>query len=101
VLRQADVRDIIRSCEASSLEMQEEQEEEAVDKPKAVTATLHVYGPVFDRKAPNWRFLYKGKPIYADVKETSIARDAVNRGGSFVNDRYRVRMEVSRPNVQD
>jgi hypothetical protein len=67
------------------------------EKPKTVTATLYAHGPVFDPKAPNWRFLLRRKPIYADIKETSIAKDAVKRGGSFMNDRYKVRMEVSPP----
>jgi hypothetical protein len=56
---------------------------------------LYAHGPVFDVKAPNWRFMYKRKPIYADIKETNIAKDAVKRGGSFMNDRYKVKMEIT------
>jgi hypothetical protein len=48
-----------------------------------------------------WRFLYRGKPIYADIKDTDIAKDAVKRGGSFMNDRYRVRMEVTPPDKEN
>ena len=59
---------------------------------------LSAIAPVFDVKAPNWRFLYRRKPIYADIRETNIAKDAVKRGGSFMNDRYKVKMEVSPPN---
>ena len=58
-----------------------------------VKAVLYSHGPVFDVKAPNWRFLYRNKSIYADIRETNIAKDAVKRGGSFMNDRYKVRME--------
>lgn len=71
--------------------------EDELQIPKTVTATLYTHGPVFDVKAPNWRFLYKRKPIYADIKETSIAKDAVKRGGSFMNDRYKVKMEITPP----
>lgn len=74
---------------------------EIEDKPQVVTATLHTYGPVFDQKAPNWRFLYKRKPVYADIRKTKIARDAVRRGGSFTNDRYKVRMELTFPHGAD
>lgn len=70
-------------------------------KPQSVIATLYAHGPVFDPKAPNWRFLYKRKPIYADIRDTTIARDAVRRGGSFMNDRYKVRMEVTPPDTPD
>ncbi len=66
-----------------------------------VTATLHSYGPVFDNKAKTWRFKYNKKPIYADISETAIAKDAMKRGGSFVNDRYRVRMEVTPPDTEE
>ena len=69
--------------------------------PQTVTATLHVYSPVFDVKAPMWRFLYRNKPIYAEISDTDIARDAVKRGGSFRNDRYRVKMEVTPPKKPD
>ena len=68
---------------------------------KVHTATLYVYSPVFDVKAPMWRFLYRNKPIYADISQTNIAKDAVKRGGSFKNDRYRVKMEVKPPPKPD
>jgi hypothetical protein len=81
---------IVRSCDAGPDPVVIDQE----GQNPIVTATLYTHGPVFDPKARNWRFKYKRKPIYADVSETSIAKDAVRRGGSFMNDRYRVRMEV-------
>ncbi|WP_426530482.1 hypothetical protein [Bradyrhizobium sp. McL0615] len=61
---------------------------------KIVTATLYVYSPVFDVRAPMWRFLYRSKPIYVDISQTTIAKEAVKRGGAFKNDRYRVKMEI-------
>jgi hypothetical protein len=92
--RTEDVRAIVASCEdPGGIEFIEEEEEE----PRVVTAVLYSHGPVFDSKAPNWRFLYRKKPIYADIRETNIAKDAVKRGGSFMNDRYKVKMEVTPP----
>lgn len=93
--RNADVKAIVASCEdPGGVEVIEEEE----DEPRVVTAVLYSHGPVFDAKAPNWRFLYRKKPIYADIKETNIAKDAVKRGGSFMNDRYKVKMEIRPPN---
>jgi hypothetical protein len=88
----ADVGAIIKSCEAGPDTVAKENIEA---KPEIVTGTLYAYGPVFDAKAQNWRFRYRRKHIYADVSETTIGADAVRRGGSFMNDRYRVRMEVT------
>jgi hypothetical protein len=95
VLKYQDVEDIVAAIDTTNEPILLPQEVE--EKPKTVTATLYAHGPVFDPKAPNWRFLLRRKPIYADIKETNIAKDAVKRGGSFMNDRYKVRMEVSAP----
>jgi len=62
--------------------------------PDVVTAWLRVYSPVYDLKADKWRFLYGDHAIYADISETSIARDAIARGGALINDLYKVKMEV-------
>lgn len=93
VYEEQDVQAIIASCEdPGGLDPVEEDEEQT---PKIVTAVLYSHGPVFDTKAPNWRFIYKRKPIYADIKGTNIAKDAVKRGAAFMNDRYKVRMEIT------
>ena len=96
VIERKEAEAIIATCEADIKIAKAEMPNEE-DKPRTVTATLYVYGPVFDAKAPNWRFLHRNKPIYADVRQTNIAKDAVKRGGSFVNDRYKVKMEVTPP----
>jgi hypothetical protein len=59
---------IIRSCDAGPDPIAVAADQKP--KPTVVTATLYTHGPVFDRKAPNWRFKYKQKPIFADVSET-------------------------------
>jgi hypothetical protein len=81
------IRAIVRSCDAGPDPI--EVAPDLIAAPKTVTATLYSYGPVFDAKAKNWRFKHQRKPIYADISETNIAKDAVRRGGSFMNDRYR------------
>jgi hypothetical protein len=99
VYREKDVEAIIASCEHSGgVEPPDDPDE---GEPKTVTAVLYAHGPVFDVKAPNWRFMYKRKPIYADIKDTRIAKDAVKRGGSFMNDRYKVKMEITPPAAED
>jgi hypothetical protein len=92
VYRKEDIDAILASCEDSGAV---EPPEDVEEPTKTVTAVLYAHGPVFDVKAPNWRFMYKRKPIYADIKETNIAKDAVKRGGSFMNDRYKVKMDIT------
>lgn len=87
----SDAKEIVASFELADLSA---SEAEGDDEPDTITAWLRVYSPVFDERAENWRFFYGDHPIYADVKETSIAKDA-DRGGSFVNDLYKVRMQVT------
>ncbi|MET4799076.1 hypothetical protein [Bradyrhizobium sp. LB11.1] len=89
---EADVRDIVLAADAPK-----KIEEPEEPPPETIVATLFVYSPVFDEKAERWRFVYGDKHIYADITGTSIAVDAWTRGGSFRDDRYRVRMEVTPP----
>jgi len=84
-LEKADVRDIELACDSPDTESIEPQEYAA---PETVVATLYVYSPVYDEKAKRWRFAYgrsrkKSQHIYADISETSIAADALKRGGAF------------------
>lgn len=64
-------------------------------EPQKIIAHLRVHSPVFDPKADRWRFRYGEEKIYADITETSIASDAIDRGGVFINDTYKVRMEIT------
>jgi hypothetical protein len=95
-----EARDIVREIDFVPA-VPEEPDVDAA--PDTVVATLFVYSPVFDEKAKRWRFVYgrDNRHIYADISETSIASDAMKRGGSFVNDRYRVRMEVTPSEKED
>ena len=57
---------------------------------------LSVYSPVFDETAKAWEFTLGGAHFSADISETSIAKDALERGGAMVNDKYQVRLQISR-----
>lgn len=98
VLTKQDVEEIEASLSAGPVLQLAAPEVD--EEPKVITATLYVYSPVFDVKAPR-RFLYRNKPIYAGISQTRIAKDAVKRGGSFKNDRYKVRMQVTPPPKPD
>lgn len=78
------------SCEAVRV-----MEDKALDDPQPIIAHLRVYSPVYDSKAEKWRFSYGGQPIYVDISETTIAQDAIARGGALINDLYKVRMTVT------
>lgn len=94
------MRAIVSSCDLGPDEIATIETKPA---PEIVSAVLHVYSPVFDnsKKAPRWRFRYKRKPIYADISETSIAADTLKRGVSGVNDRYKVRLEITPPDSDE
>ena len=58
------------------------------------TAWLTVYSPVYEAKAGTWRFRLGQDVIHADISQTTIAQDALNRGGALVDDTYQVRLEI-------
>ena len=80
--------DIRRSCAAQI------GEEESFE-PQILTAHLKVYSPVFEENVDKWRFDYGGKTIYADITETDIASNALQRGYVAVGDLYRVRLQIT------
>lgn len=88
VISQEEARDIDRSCVA------EDALDQPVSSPQTITAHLEIFGPVFDTAAENWRFKFDGNPIFVDITATNIAADAIARGGSFIGDTYKVRMEI-------
>jgi hypothetical protein len=93
-----DVRDIVLATDATEL-VKNGSDDAAT---KTFITTLYVYSPVFDERAKRWRFLYdRDKHVYFDISETSIAADAMKRGGSFRDDRYRVRIELTPPTKPD
>ena len=87
-----DAQAILASCN-SVIEDEEGQEPDV----EQTTAWLTVYSPVFDLKAPIWRFRMNDKIIDADVSETRIAENALARGGATVSDAYEVRIEIITP----
>ncbi len=84
------VKDIVASC-STGIEESKETEPEIEVTP----AWLSVYSPVYDADAPMWRFRMGMDVIYADITETAIAAEALERGGAMVEDTYQVRLEVT------
>lgn len=70
-------------------------EDVPLDEPQPIVAHLRVYSPVYDPKAEKWRFTFGGHVIYADITATTIATDAIARGGAMINELYKVRMTVT------
>ena len=58
------------------------------------TVWLTVYSPVYEAKAGTWRFRLGKEVIHADIAQTTIAQDALTRGGAMVDDNYQVRIET-------
>lgn len=64
-------------------------------------AWLTVFGPVYDAAAPKWRFKLGKEEIYVDISETTIAEDALARGGALAEDAYQVRLEIETPKTPE
>lgn len=82
--------DILASCAAGA-------PDDDVPEVTETTAWLSVYAPVYDEKADKWRFKLGFDHIYADISETTIAKDALERGGALAEDTYQVRLQITRP----
>ena len=65
------------------------------------SAWLTVYSPVYEKSADKWRFRHGKETIYADISETTIALDALQRGGAMADDTYQVRLEITTPKSPD
>jgi hypothetical protein len=65
------------------------------DEPQVIKAWIKVYSPVFDEGVTRWRFQFGESHPYMDISETSIASDAVRRGGVNVGDSYHVMLEIT------
>lgn len=89
--RPEEVQDIAASCVKGLEESKEIHEPDVEETP----AWLSVYSPVYDTKADNWRFRLGRETIYADISETTIAQDALERGGALSQDAYQVILEVT------
>ena len=88
-----EVNDIAASCARGIDESKEAGEPDVEVTP----AWLSVYSPVYDLTASNWRFRLGREAIYADITETTIAQDALKRGGALSEDAYQVMLEVTTP----
>ncbi|WP_363346347.1 hypothetical protein [Methylocystis echinoides] len=87
-----EIDEIISSCNTALEELGEE-----APQVEETHAWLSVYSPVFDISADKWRFKLGKDPVYVDISDTEIAKDTLTRGGSFAEDAYYVRLQISTP----
>lgn len=85
-----EVEEIVASCNVGIEEAKETEPEI-----ETTSAWLSVYSPVYDAQADNWRFRLGKEVIYADISDTSIAQDALKRGGALTEDAYQVRIQIT------
>lgn len=90
VLDAETVDRIVASCTVGI-----EESKETAPEIEVTPAWLSVYSPVYDLAAPNWRFRLGKEVIYADITQTTIAQDAMERGGALTDDAYQVRLEIT------
>ena len=86
-----EVTSIVKSCNVGIEESKKEPEPEIEVTP----AWLSIYSPVFDPAATNWRFRLGKEVIYADISQTNIAQQALERGRVGIEDAYLVRLEIT------
>ncbi len=67
----------------------------SLDASQVFEAWVTVHSPVYDAKAPKWRFKFGQNHEYMDISETDIAARAILRGGALMDDAYRVRLELT------
>lgn len=58
-----------------------------------VEAILRAYSPVYDLKAPNWRFWLGDEHHYMDVTESNIVEIVLENGGALIDDRFKVLLQ--------
>jgi hypothetical protein len=92
IIDKDDADRIISSCNQGIEEAKELEPEIVIS-----TAWLSVYSPVYDISANKWRFKLGTDVIYADISATSIAQDAIGRGGAMMQDAYMVKLEITTP----
>jgi hypothetical protein len=90
-LDSAKIEAIVKSCNVGIEKSKEPPEPEVEITP----AWLSVYSPVYDLNAPQWRFRLGKDVIYADITQTNIAQQALERGGVAIEDAYQVRLEIT------
>lgn len=89
-LHDDEIKNIVASCNVGIDETKETEPEI-----ETTPAWLSVYSPIYDPKAPSWRFRLGRDVIYADISATSIAQQALDRGGVLVDDAYQVILEMT------
>lgn len=65
------------------------------EEPQTIKAWIQVYAPTLNKDAKSWRFKFGDSCPWMDISETSIASNAVERGGVNVGDSYHVRLEIT------
>lgn len=63
-------------------------------EPQFFTAHIVTYGPILDPKSKHWKFKLNNKVENLDISETTIAKEALARGGIAVGDTYKVKIEM-------
>ncbi len=86
-----DIEKIVKSCNIGI----EESKKGAEPEVEITPAWLSIYSPVFDPSAPSWRFRLGKEVIYADITNTNIAQQAINRGRVGIEDAYLVKLEIT------
>jgi len=87
-------KDYLKIDIESASELQEAFAESDETEPQLFTAHIIVYGVTLDSKSKHWKFKLNNKVENIDISETKIAQQAMERGGVWVGDTYKVKVEM-------
>ena len=96
--KNGEIEEITRKDAEQILEM--ELDVQQLD-PQIIVAWLTVFSPVYKIDAKTWKFEFLGKHGIVDISETDIAQNAMKRGGTFVDDIYKVKLEITQKMASD
>jgi hypothetical protein len=89
-----DKKEHLKIDTESAAQLQEAHADSDETEPQIFTAHIVVYGVTLDPKSKHWKFKINNKVENLDISETKIAQEAVERGGVWVGDTYKVKVEM-------
>jgi hypothetical protein len=89
-----DRKDQLKLDSELAAELQSVHADTEETKPQTFEAHIVAYGVTLDSKSKHWKFKLNNKVETLDISGTKIAQEAVDRGGVWVGDTYKVKIEM-------
>ena len=91
-----EAKEILEMHSYRTMESIEKSPQISIEKsPQVLEVCITVHSPVYQKDIKNWKFKLFENHATIDISETDIAEKAIARGGALVNDRYKVKLEIT------